>query len=282
MQIDFPARLLYHIYYTFYERLQLMKKPLLILSALLMSVCIFLPARALAEEEMVLLTVGTTDGEAGAEVDVPVLLSDCECVDSAQFDINYDASALSVVSVTPGDLFPAEYCIANTDESGRIRVACACASGLANDGTLMTIRFKILTETGSALTLTSGIITRIDEAYVQSEAYVTLENGGVTVGGAAVPEPLVTPWVPATPVPTPSPTPEVTEAPGTMVVPDAGQSSAAPEAAESTQQSVGPIAYAVVGALALLLIVLIVVSVRNKRRASPSGRNGANDKRKEE
>lgn len=244
-----------------------MKRLLLVLTALILSALFPIHALALEGDESVTIVVGVADAENGAQVDVPVYLENSAGVDSIQFDLNYDPAALSVVSVTPGDLFLPEYVVYNADEPGRIRIACADALGLKGDGTLLTIRFTALSGTGSALIATSGIITRVDADYNQTVAYVSLEDGGVSVAQGAVPAALVTPWIPETPVPSPTPTPSPTVAP-TMEALAQTASAAEPEspAAPSESETVGPAAYIVVAALVVILIVLITVSVVKRRR----------------
>ena len=249
-----------------------MRKLILVLSALVLVLCLAAPSAALADgEPVVRLSFGSASGEVGEEVDVPVLLSDCKGVDSVQFDINYDPAALSVVSVTPGDLFPAEYCITNIAESGVVRVACACALGLEGDGTLLTIRFQILTETGSALTVTSRLggseVTYIDADYNQLTAYLSLENGGVSVGAGSIPGALVTPWVPVSPspsptaVPSPSPTPTAT----------ATQQAQTPVAESADASAADPISYYIVGGLLAAIVVIVVISVVLRSKARKPG-----------
>ncbi len=247
-----------------------MRRLLLLISALVLALCLIAPSAALADgEPVVLLTFGSATGEVGDEVDVPVLLSDCESVDSIQIDINYDPAALSVVSVTPGDLFPVEYCYANFAESGVVRVACACALGLEGDGTLLTIRFKILSETGSALTVTSRLagseVTYIDADFNQYTAYLSIENGGVSVGAGTVPNPLVTPWAPVSPSPTPSPTPTATPEP--TAAPTEQAATPAPEAPAPSASGMDPFAYYVIGGLIVLILIVIVVSAVRRRKA---------------
>ena len=243
-----------------------MRRILPVLTALLFAVLLPVSALALEGDEVVSIVVGSVSGENGDKIDVPVLLQNCTGVDSIQFDLNYDPAALSVVSITPGDLFLPEYVIYNADESGRIRIACADALGLKGDGTLLTIRFTALSNSGSALAVTNGIITRVDADYQQTNAYVSYENGGVSIGGEAVPAALVTPWVPETPVPTatPEPTPEPAAAVSETSPTAAAEVTAAPEEAIA-DGSVGPVSYIVVAVLFLLLIVLIIVSVRRRR-----------------
>ena len=247
-----------------------MRRLLLLISALVLALCLIVPSAAFADgEPVVLLTFGSATGEVGDEVDVPVLLSGCETVDSVQFDINYDPAALSIVSVTPGNLFPVEYCISNTAESGVVRLACACALGLEGDGTLLTIRFKILSETGSALTVTSRLagseVTFIDADFNQYTAYLSLENGGVSVGAGTVPNPLVTPWAPVSPSPTPSPTPTATPEP--TAAPTEQAATPAPEAPAPSAGGMDPFAYYVIGGLIALILIVVVVSAVRRRKA---------------
>ena len=189
-----------------------MKRTLLFLPVLLLAVMLLIPAQARAEEGSVFIRVETAEGTAGQETDLTVTLENCAGVDSVQFDLNYDAAALQVVSMTPGDLFHAEYTVANLDEPGRVRIACASALGIGDAGRLLILRFRALTDAGSAVTITNGIVTRVDADYNQTAAYVTIENGGITIGGAPLPEAAVTPWVPETPAPTPTPVPTPTPA----------------------------------------------------------------------
>ncbi len=240
-----------------------MKRTMPVLLALLAIVCLSVPAFSLAEEQIVFITVETSAGEAGGVVDVAVLLENCAGVDSVQFDINYDSSTLSFVSVTPGDLFAAQFTVTNADEPGRIRVACAGALGLEGPGTLLTVRFRVLSDTGSAITVTSGIVTLVDADYNQSESYVAVENGGVSVNDAALPEAVVTPWAPATPVPSPSPTPVSTRAPETAQP----EPSATAQTPATTAGDIPPIAYYVGGGLLLAIILLTIMLATHRRKA---------------
>lgn len=252
-----------------------MRKFLLLVTAITLGLCLFAPAQTRAEGEsgetdkVVHLAVGSASGEVGDEVEVPVLLSDCAGVDSLELDLNYDPAALRVVKITPGDLFPVEYCVTNADQPGVIHIACASALGLEGDGTLLTVRLQILTAAGSALTVTTHLnekeITYIDADYNQFGAYLTLENGGVSVGGTSAPAPLVTPWTPATPIPTPTPSPTPTVEPtfDALALADTPAPSAEPELSGQPD----PGAYYIIGALTALLVVLIVFSVVRRKKA---------------
>ncbi len=164
--------------------------------------------------------------------------------------------------------FPAQYTVANLGVPGRIRIACASALGIDGAGTLLTLRFRAVSDAGSAITLTSGIVTHIDADYNQSAAYVAVENGGVTIGGAPLPQAAVTPWIPETPVPTPSPAPTPTPTPTASPAP--AEISVSPQLTETLPAPSGipTITYLVAGGLALIIIVIaaIIIGRRNRIR----------------
>ena len=246
-----------------------MKRTLLLLSALLLAVALAAPAKAYAvEEDVVRIQLDTVTGEAGKQVDLSVQLSNCAGVDSAQFDINYDSAALEFVSMTPGDLFAAQYTVINADTPGRIRVACASALGLSGAGTLMTLRFRLLTDAGSAVTISNGIITRVDASYNQTTALIAITDGGITVGTAPLPAPVVTPWVPATPIPSPTPTPSLSPSPAASSETAETQATNSPEVI-SEPAALSATVYYVGGGLLLAVVVLatIVVVSRKKDRS---------------
>ena len=252
--------MLYHT--VFMHEVQSMKRTLLSLSALLLAVLLVFPAHARAEEEVVLIQVGTVSGENNAQVDLPLLLDSCAGVDSVQFDLNYDSTAIEFVSMTPGDLFAAQYTIANSDVPGRVRIACASALGLEGAGTLLTLRFRLLSDAGSAVSVTSGIVTRVDADYNQSAAYVSIQDGGISAGTAPLPAPAVTPWVPTTPVPTPSPTPEITATPEVTAAPEL--MTTAPETTAAPEKGMSDTIYFVGGGLLLVVVVLVVILLSRK------------------
>lgn len=242
-----------------------MRRTLLIFSALLFAVLFAFPAQARAEETVVMIQVGTVSGENGDQIDLPVLLDQCAGVDSVQFDLNYDSAALEFVNMTPGDLFAAQYTIANSDVPGRVRIACASALGLEGAGTLLTLRFRLISDTGSAVSVTSGIVTRVDADYNQSKAYVAIQDGGVTAGTAALPAPAVTPWVPATPVPTPSPTPEITPTPELTAAPEP-EAPATATSAPTGISGLNPMVLYIGGGLLLAVVILVVILLSRRGR----------------
>ena len=243
-----------------------MKRTLLFLPALLLAVMFLLPAQARAEERSVFIRVESAEAAAGDETDLAVTLEGCAGVDSVQFDLNYDPAALQVVSMTPGDLFPAEYTVANLSEPGRVRIACASALGIGDAGRLLILRFRALTDAGSAVTISSGIVTRVDAEYNQSTAYVVIENGGVSIGGAPLPAAAVTPWIPETPAPTPTPVPTPSPTPSPTPTPAEMSTLPQDDAAPAEQKSIPTMAYFVAGGLALVIIVMIIAIAAAKKR----------------
>ena len=240
-----------------------MKRVFLFLTVLLLAVSLTIPKQALAEEaESVLISIDTVSGESDGQIDLPVKLSQCAGVDSVQFDINYDSTALTFLSMTPGDLFAAQYTVINADVPGLIRVACASALGLEGAGTLMTLRFQVASDTGSAVTVSSGVVTRVDADYNQSTAFVSILDGGVSVGASALPTLAVTPWIPATPVPTPSPTPEATAEPEPTQAP----STTSPEIVAPPEGGLTASVYYVGGGLLLAIVVLAVLILARKNK----------------
>ena len=236
-----------------------MKRILLFLMALVCAAVMLPLAHARAEEESVMLQIDTVAGESGGEVDIPVLLGSCLGVDSVQLDLNYDAEAVSLISVTFGGLFTlSEY---NDNQAGRVLIACASALGLNQAGVLVTLRFTLTGETGSAVTITNAIITRVDTDYNQSAALVAVENGGVTLGNAPLPTAKVTPWIPATPTPSPSPVPTPTP-----TLTPAPTPTTAVDAALALAQRIPAAAYIVTGALIFILILILSLAAANKKK----------------
>lgn len=233
-------------------------------AALLVSLLCAAPLTAARAAGEVALTVDTAQAAAaGEQVALSVHASDALTLDSLQFRINYDAAALRLVDEPAvGEALAGGIAISNTETAGVVGFAFACADGLSADGTLVTLTFEVLGQTGSAVVLTDVLATTVDAARVQHKAYVTLQNGGVAVGeGAAVPEPVVTPWPVETPVPTPAPTPAPTATP----IPSPTPAPVLPPAPEGAPP--GGYLLLLLGALliAVLTALLITLAVRRAR-----------------
>lgn len=264
-------------------------------AALLVSLLCAAPLTAARAAGEVALTVDTAQAAAaGEQVALSIHAADALTVDSLQFRINYDAAALRLVDEPAvGEALAGGIAISNTETAGVVGFAFACADGLSADGTLVTLTFEVLSQTGSAVVLTDVLATTVDAARVQHKAYVTLQNGGVAVGeGAAVPEPVVTPWPVETPVPTPAPTPAPTATP----IPSPTPAPVLPPAPEGAPP--GGYLLLLLGALliAVLTALLITLAVRRARarkrrkrrmlekarRAGAAGRSPNESKRRRE
>ena len=149
-------------------------------AALLVSLLCAAPLTAARAAGEVALTVDTAQAAAaGEQVALSVHAADALTVDSLQFRINYDAAALRLVDEPAvGEALAGGIAISNTETAGVVGFAFACADGLSADGTLVTLTFEVLGETGSAVVLTDVLATTVDAARVQHKAYVTLQNGG--------------------------------------------------------------------------------------------------------
>ncbi len=141
----------------------------------------------------------------------------------------------------------------------------AFALGLEGAGTLLTLRFRLLNETGSAVSITSGIVTRVDADYNQTKSYVAIQDGGIAAGTAPLPAPAVTPWVPATPVPTPSPTPEVTATPEASATPE--EIAATPAATDAPAEGLSTNVFYIGGGLLLIIVLLVVILFVRKNKS---------------
>ena len=153
-------------------------------AALLVSLLCAAPLTAARAAGEVALTVDTAQAAAaGEQVALSVHAADALTVDSLQFRINYDAAALRLVDEPAvGEALAGGIAISNTETAGVVGFAFACADGLSADGTLVTLTFEVLSQTGSAVVLTDVLATTVDAARVQHKAYVTLQIGGVAGG----------------------------------------------------------------------------------------------------
>lgn len=248
-----------------------MKKLFALLLVVVLLAC---PMTVLAEEDSIDIAVATVQAAAGAEeATVAVKLSNCASMDSIQLRINYDETAMRLTAVDTHGILDSGLHVLNTEKVGLLILAFASAEGVrADEGTLIELQFTLVNEAGSAVTVSEALATRYDaETGVQSKAYVTVQDGGVTFQeDGTLPEARITPWIPETPAPTPEPTPEPTEVP--IVVPDAAAEAdvtAAP--AEKAEKKTGgvPLFLIIPGLLAIALFALaawLIISDRKKKR----------------
>lgn len=235
-----------------------MKKVVIWIVAACLGMCAF-AQRALAEDE-VQLAVDTVAGAVGDTVEVAVNVSNALRLDSIQFRLNYDSEALHLVEAVPSELTESSgILVTNTEADGLVQVAFACAYGLEQNGSILTLRFEIRGENGSAVTASDVLATKVDAELSQYKAYLAIADGGVQVGDAPIPESAATPWIPESPTPEPTATPEAT---------------ATPEPEEqtplvSTMSPGGTGLYLVAGIAAAGLLAVIVIALSKKRRKAP-------------
>lgn len=238
------------------------------------------PISDAAEPDIPLVHIGVeaVPADASGEAQVALTIENGNGVDSLQCNLNYNGDAMTVKSVTAGVTFPAEYCVTNLNEKGRVRLAAACALGLDNEnGTVVILHCKLTGDAGSAITLSDVIVTTVGAEYVQSKAYVTIADGGVTASGGTLAQSGATPWIPETPEPPATPAPPPTEAPAPAVV-EAPAATAEPTP-EPAPEAPSMRPYIIAGVLAVLLaagLVILLVGSRNKkkRRRKKGGKNG--------
>ena len=244
------------------------------LFAALLALCLMLacPMAALAQQtETIDISVDAVRAEAGAqEAAVVVSLANCAGMDSIQLRLHYDETCVRLSSVGTSGLLDEGLHVLNTEKSGLLILAFASAEGLrADKGTLLELNFTLVNEAGSAVTVSDVLATRYDkESGVQSKAYVTLQDGGITFReDGTMPEAVVTPWIAETPAPTPEPTPEPTEVP-VSVTETAETSDKTPEKTEKKTGGI-PIFLLLPGIAAVLLFAIaawLIVSDRKKKR----------------
>ena len=163
-----------------------------------------------------------------------------------------------------GDLAGDGLHAANTRLEGKMLFAYACAEGLQQDsGCILVLRFNLLTETGSAVTVSDVSASVYDpDTEEQSKAYISsVKDGGVFYGEAGtIPEALTTPWIPETPTPTPAPTEEPTPVPSPVSTEEPE------EPAEQTANKYRVPALICGGVAALAIIAgAVLIIVRNKK-----------------
>ena len=251
---------------------------ILIFFAVLIAFCGLQKTAEADVNNVTLISVDMAEGSVGESVTVLVHAVNAVRLDSIQFNLNYDSTALRPKSFTPGLVFTPEYCVLNLDETDRVRAACVNAFGASRDGEIFRIEFEVLSEKGSAITLSDVIATQVDEEYHQFPAYVSIEDGGISVDGKPIPEPKTTPWIAPTPIPTPTPEPAPTSVPEPVALPQdtpaptpTFEVETGPESKNEDNHLVGKLAVAGLS-LAVAGIVIGVILVENQKQKAKSKR----------
>ena len=131
------------------------------------------------------VTAGSVTVTQGSSVSLSVTAASLSSLGSMELLLYYDSAALSVSSVTAGNLFSSEVFDYNADEAGVIRVNAVSFAGVSGSGTVMTVRF---TAASTAPAGTYPITVAVGDCYDASLSPVTITatSGSVTVNEKAV------------------------------------------------------------------------------------------------
>lgn len=233
-----------------------MKKACVFTLAIVLAFCGIDTAHA---ENNIGLTVDTVHGSVGDTVCVTIAVDDALRLDSLQFRVNYDAEALKLMQSTATErMTQGGIAVINTETEGLVQFAFACAYGLETNGDILTLEFEILSKSGSMITVSEVLATKVDADLVQYKAYLEIMDGGVQVNEAALPLPVATHWTPETPTPAPTATPQSSQAPNVHT------ETASQEKISRNQTGIAVLA-AMVGTLLIMLVLLIVKKQKRKK-----------------
>jgi hypothetical protein len=138
----------------------------------------------------------TTTAVLGSDFDVNVIVdAGAQPVDSAGAYLNFDPTALQVVSITAGGAFPVPLLSAFDNAAGTLDYAAGILEGARPTGTftLATIRFHALTAvTDSPLTFSTTGDRQSDALYTGESLLSGVQDGTITVQAATtIPTPLM-------------------------------------------------------------------------------------------
>ena len=161
-----------------------------------------LPIVAYAAPGVTEISVGTTEGEPGEDVTVIVTIADNPGHGAAVFTIYYDASVLTLKSITPGAVLTGKSFIANTAINSNFGVLDPSALGITGNGEYIKIVFNI--KSGASLgssAVSIGLVGDVAKNYVNAtgSALPIIFNAGAVN--------IVAPATPPLPPPPPPPPP---------------------------------------------------------------------------
>ena len=158
-----------------------MKKLLCTIPVLLVCFLLLLPTVLAAGENSLRLTVDAVEGSVGSIVEVSltadVKVTDNSKLDSIEFNLVYDASALRLIgAVKENDEFVSdmldEFDIAmDNPTDGNYRFVAASAKGTGKSGTLLTLQFEILTEGKHELSINDLLYSFYDAETNSQQSY---------------------------------------------------------------------------------------------------------------
>lgn len=131
----------------------------------------------------VTLRVGSVQAVPGGAADVPIQVQGASNIGAIQMVLVYDAAVLTPETVTRGPLAGSNALLdSNTQTPGRLALGLVTLDGLQGDGTLATVRFKVLGSAGQSSQLTLEKVEAWEKTSY-APVLVTTEPGQVTVGG---------------------------------------------------------------------------------------------------
>jgi len=160
------------------------RKPILILLLL------GLLSATLAQGQIV-LKPSDVEGESGAELEVPIMISGSRGAGPMQFIVDFDHRVLEAIADPPGvpprgvtfGKLVSGGMISQVAGAGELRIAVTTNEAINTDGELLTLRFKVKGKAGASSVLSIDMAEVWDMESLASIA-VRTESGKVTITGA--------------------------------------------------------------------------------------------------
>lgn len=148
----------------------------------ILAVALLIPAAAHASN--MTIRINAPSGQAGKTVDVSIVAAGAPDVGAMQLRLAYDPAVLAAEQVVAGPLLAGALLESNLETTGSIAIAVATTDGIKGDGTLATVRFKVLGKSGQRSDV------RIEEAKAWErvgehlDVLVETAHGQVSIQGA--------------------------------------------------------------------------------------------------
>ena len=125
------------------------------------------------------ITVGSVSAKKGETIEIPVKIDKNPGIMAMLFDIKYDSSVLQYMNYSKGDVL-SDYSF--NDLGGSVRFVNIEDNDITKNGTLFTLKFKVLADAPTGESLIEPMIdeyslTDFDESIIKSD----VTNGTVTV-----------------------------------------------------------------------------------------------------
>lgn len=126
--------------------------------------------------EKMVVTAGSAEGKNGETVSVAITVDSNPGFMASLFDIKYDNTVLEYISYEAGDII-SDYQFAEND--GYLRFLNAEDSNVTDNGTMFTLKFKVIGESGDSSDIALEIADIIN--YDEQDVAYTAVNGTVKV-----------------------------------------------------------------------------------------------------